>query len=61
MTMRRPILVVGLTDAGAAGVPAALYDRIMRADLLVGGQRHLAAFPEFTGERLVIGASVEPA
>lgn len=61
MTTRRPILVVGLTDAGAAGMPVALRDRIMSASLLVGGRRHLAAFPGFTGERLMIGASVEPA
>lgn len=61
MTTRPPILVVGLTDAGAAGISAALRDRIMRASLLVGGRRHLAAFPGFTGERLMIGASAEPA
>jgi precorrin-6Y C5,15-methyltransferase (decarboxylating) (EC 2.1.1.132) len=61
MTVRRPILVVGMTDAGAAGLPSALYERIVQATLLVGGQRHLAAFPAYTGERLVIGATVEPA
>ena len=61
MTARRPILVVGMTDAGAAGLPSALYERIVQATLLVGGQRHLAAFPAYTGERLVIGATVEPA
>jgi len=61
MTARRPILVVGMTDAGAAGLPSALYERIVQATLLVGGQRHLAAFPAYTGARLVIGATVEPA
>ena len=61
MTVRRPILVVGMTDAGAAGLPSALYERIVQATLLVGGQRHLAAFPAYTGARLVIGATVEPA
>jgi precorrin-6Y C5,15-methyltransferase (decarboxylating) len=61
MTARRPILVVGMTDAGAAGLPPALYERIVQATLLVGGQRHLAAFPAYTGERLVIGATVQPA
>lgn len=61
MTTRRPILVVGLTDAGAAGISVALRDRIMSAALLVGGWRHLAMFPGFPGERLVIGATVEPA
>lgn len=61
MTTHRPILVVGMTDAGAAGLPPALYERIIQATLLVGGQRHLAAFPAYTGERLVIDATVEPA
>ena len=61
MTARCPILVVGMTDAGAAGLPSALYERIVQATLLVGGQRHLAAFPAYTGERLVIGATVQPA
>ncbi|WP_298815414.1 precorrin-6y C5,15-methyltransferase (decarboxylating) subunit CbiE [Chloroflexus sp.] len=58
---RASILVLGLTDAGRDSLPAHLYERIAHADLLVGGKRHLAAFPEFTGERLVIESSVEPA
>ncbi len=57
---RVPVLVVGLTDAGQDGLPAHLCQRIMHADLLVGGKRHLAAFPDYAGERLEIGASVEP-
>lgn len=61
MTTHRPILVVGMTYAGAAGLPPALYERIIQATLLVGVQRHLAAFPAYTGERLVIDATVEPA
>lgn len=61
MSRRTPILVVGLTDAGADGLPANLLQRIARADLLVGGKRHLAAFPEVVAERLVVEASVEPA
>ncbi|WP_322495735.1 precorrin-6y C5,15-methyltransferase (decarboxylating) subunit CbiE [Chloroflexus sp.] len=61
MSRRVPILVVGLTDAGADGLPAKLLQRIDRADLLVGGKRHLAAFPEVAAERLAVEASVEPA
>jgi precorrin-6Y C5,15-methyltransferase (decarboxylating) len=57
----RPILVLGLTDAGVAGLPEALRERLQSAALLVGGARHLAAFPKFGGERLTIGATVEPA
>ncbi len=61
MSKRVPILVVGLTDAGVAMLPPALQARIAGADLLVGGQRHLAAVPAAAGERLTIEARVEPA
>ncbi|MCX7858496.1 MAG: precorrin-6y C5,15-methyltransferase (decarboxylating) subunit CbiE [Chloroflexus sp.] len=61
MSRRMPILVVGLTDAGADSLPAQVCRRIAGADLLVGGKRHLAAFPEVAAERLVVEASVEPA
>jgi precorrin-6Y C5,15-methyltransferase (decarboxylating) len=61
MSRRTPILVVGLTAAGSDGLPPALIERVLRADLLVGGRRHLAMFPAFSGERLAIEASVEPA
>ncbi len=52
------ILVVGLSAAGPADLPAALLERVARADLLAGGRRHLAYFPDFAGERLPIGAEV---
>ncbi|GIV91756.1 MAG: hypothetical protein KatS3mg056_0465 [Chloroflexus sp.] len=47
MSRRTPILVVGLTAAGSDGLSSALIERVLRADLLVGGRRHLAAFPDF--------------
>jgi precorrin-6Y C5,15-methyltransferase (decarboxylating) len=53
------ILIVGLSAAGAAGLPARLLERIAKADLLVGGKRHLGYFSDFRGERLTIGADVE--
>ena len=46
------ILVVGMTGAGRAALPEGLIARILRAELLVGGERHLEAFPTFGGERL---------
>lgn len=57
--MSRPILVVGVTDAGPAGLPIGLIERIRRAALLVGGARHLAWFPEAAGERLAITANID--
>jgi precorrin-6Y C5,15-methyltransferase (decarboxylating) len=61
MSRRTPVLVVGLTAAGAEGLPVHLCERIRRADLLVGGKRQLAAFADVPAERLTIEASVEPA
>lgn len=54
------ILVVGLTAAGAAGLPEALLARIARAELLVGGRRHLDYFPALDCARLPVGAEVAP-
>ncbi len=53
------ILVVGLSAGGAGSLPAALAQRILAADLLVGGQRHLSYFPAFQGDTLTIGAEVD--
>jgi precorrin-6Y C5,15-methyltransferase (decarboxylating) len=55
------ILVVGMSAGGAAGLPTTLVERVMAADLLVGGARQLGYFPAFAGERLAIGGEVEPA
>ena len=54
------ILVLGVTTAGAPALPDALLERICAADLLAGGRRQLAYVPDFRGETLTIGASVEP-
>ncbi len=48
------ILVVGIGGTGAEGLPAMLLTRIQQARVLVGGQRHLAAFPGFGGETLAV-------
>jgi precorrin-6Y C5,15-methyltransferase (decarboxylating) len=53
------LLLLGLSAGGAGSLPAALLERITAADLLAGGQRHLGYFPDFQGERLVIGANIE--
>jgi precorrin-6Y C5,15-methyltransferase (decarboxylating) len=59
-TRSRQILVVGLTAAGADGLPPTLIERITAAELLVGGARHLAYFPAFGGATATIGADVAP-
>lgn len=58
--MTRPILIVGLSAAGANELPSALVERIVSADLLVGGQRQLGYFPEFAGEIMPVTTQVEP-
>src|SRR2546422_329095 len=59
-TLPARILVLGVTAAGAIGLPGALLERIRTADLLAGGRRQLAYVPDFRGETLRIGASVKP-
>jgi precorrin-6Y C5,15-methyltransferase (decarboxylating) len=52
--------VIGLSGGGAESLPEKLLARINTADLLAGGRRHLSYFPDFSGEKLVIAAEVEP-
>lgn len=53
------ILIIGLSAAGAAGLPAQLLARIEAADLLAGGRRQLGYFPTFTGEQCPIEADID--
>ncbi len=54
-----PVLVVGVTGAGAASLPPDVARRVREADLLVGGRRHLAMFPGVGRERLALTNNVE--
>lgn len=57
------ILVVGVTGAGQESLPPMQLRRVLGADLLVGGERQLAYFPDAMGEKLSmscgIGAAAE--
>ncbi|MCS6827710.1 MAG: precorrin-6y C5,15-methyltransferase (decarboxylating) subunit CbiE [Caldilinea sp.] len=55
---RTPILVVGIHAGGPQMLPPTLRDRIEAAQVLIGGKRHLAYFPTFTGETVLIAADV---
>lgn len=62
--MSKPrILVIGVTGAGRESLPEAQIQRVLSADLLVGGDRQLAYFAEAAGEKLSmscgIGAAAE--
>jgi precorrin-6Y C5,15-methyltransferase (decarboxylating) len=54
----RAVYVVGIGDDGCKGLTSRAMDAIARARVLVGGERRLAFFPEFTGERIVIKGGV---
>jgi precorrin-6Y C5,15-methyltransferase (decarboxylating) len=51
---RRAVTVVGIGDDGCKGLTARGLEAVAAAQWLVGGERHLAFFPEFTGERIVL-------
>jgi precorrin-6Y C5,15-methyltransferase (decarboxylating) len=61
--VKRAVTVVGIGEDGCAGLTSRASSAIARAQVLVGGERQLAFFPEFAGERIVlktgIGAALE--
>ncbi len=48
-----PILVLGLCP-GSLAAPPGTRERVVTAQVLAGGQRLLAAFPDFAGERIPV-------
>jgi precorrin-6Y C5,15-methyltransferase (decarboxylating) len=63
MTPRRAVTIIGIGDDGCKGLTSRAMDAVAAAEWLVGGERQLAFFPEFRGERIVlqdgIGAAIE--
>ena len=59
MDITNRILIIGMSAAGTVSLSADLLAKITRADLLIGGKRHLSYFPEFTGERLAITRNID--
>lgn len=55
----QPIVVLGLGIAPPASLSRAYDPVIKAAEILVGGRRQLAAFPDAPGERLYISADLE--
>ena len=47
-------MVIGISDAGPDSLPPCLLKRVTEAEVLCGGQRHLAFFPQVAGERWVV-------
>jgi precorrin-6B C5,15-methyltransferase / cobalt-precorrin-6B C5,C15-methyltransferase len=59
MEVSRKVCVIGISAGGAQSLSPALRERIDKATVLAGGERHLGYFPDFGGERLPIGHPLE--
>jgi precorrin-6B C5,15-methyltransferase / cobalt-precorrin-6B C5,C15-methyltransferase len=55
------VTLVGISDDGCASLSARGFNAIARAQVLAGGERHLAFFEEFRGERIVLKNGVAQA
>jgi precorrin-6Y C5,15-methyltransferase (decarboxylating) len=58
---RSAVTVVGIGDDGCASLSSRAANAVARAQVLVGGERHLAFFPQFTGERIVLKSGISAA
>lgn len=52
--MTQAIKVIGIGDDGQQSLLPLYRTWIIESELLVGGERHLSFFPEYTGEKLVL-------
>jgi precorrin-6Y C5,15-methyltransferase (decarboxylating) len=52
--VRRAVTVIGIGDDGCAGLTSRAVNAVAGAQVLVGGERHLAFFPQFKGERIAV-------
>lgn len=55
---RCPVTVLGIGDDGCASLTSRGLEAVSTAQWLIGGERHLAFFPQFHGERLVLKDSL---
>jgi precorrin-6Y C5,15-methyltransferase (decarboxylating) len=54
-----PLVVIGIGHDGAAGLSQEALTHIHQAQVLAGGARHLAFFPDWQGEKVVIDADLK--
>jgi precorrin-6Y C5,15-methyltransferase (decarboxylating) len=54
VSRRRAVTVVGIGDDGCVGLTSRAANAVAQAHVLVGGERHLAFFPQFAGERIAL-------
>lgn len=48
----KAITVIGIGDNGCVGLSAKAFNAVAKSQLLVGGERHLAFFPDYSGEKI---------
>jgi precorrin-6Y C5,15-methyltransferase (decarboxylating) len=53
-----PVVVIGIGHDGPAGLSPEALDHIARAEVLAGGVRHLAFFPDWSGEKVVFDTNI---
>lgn len=53
MSRPRAITIVGIGDDGCGGISSRAAGAVAAAQVLAGGERHLAFFPQFNGTRIV--------
>jgi precorrin-6Y C5,15-methyltransferase (decarboxylating) len=52
--VRHKVAVIGISAAGGDSLAPGLRQQVETAEVLAGGERHLAYFPHFSGQRLPI-------
>lgn len=51
---QRAVTVVGIGDDGCASLTSRALEAVVSAQYLIGGERQLAFFPQFEGEKIVV-------
>ena len=58
MIDRRAVTIVGIGDDGCSSLSSRAMNAVAAAQVLAGGERHLAFFPQFKGERIVLEGGI---
>jgi precorrin-6Y C5,15-methyltransferase (decarboxylating) len=60
VSRRQSVTVIGIGDDGCASLTSRAVNAVAAAHVLVGGERNLAFFPQFKGERIALRGGLEP-
>ena len=50
---KHAVTVIGIGDDGCPGLSSRAVNAVARAQILAGGERHQAFFPQFEGRRII--------